>query len=175
MTCTPVFFPGSWDAIVLPASVFFSLPQLRWDSPTIDLMVYGPSHLLRKAWLSGARDYLKEPWQPEELFLRLRGPMPFSLKWSWGDGTLYLQGTQLHSEQDLPMVHLTQTEADLLRVLVQRQGQVVSRAVLSWAAQCSEGRVVDTLLARLRKKIQAVVRFDDDPLPSIRGLGYRLP
>ncbi len=84
--------------------------------------MYGPAHLLRKAWLSGARDYLKEPWHPDELFLRVRGPMPSSIKWDWGNGTLHLQGTRLRSKADSPMVRLTRAEADLLRVLVQRAG-----------------------------------------------------
>ncbi len=140
-----------------------------------DFLVYGPPHLFRKSWLSGAKDYLRDPWQPDELFLRMRGPLPVSSKWYWGECRLLLDGMTIRTDPGCVSVHLSRTESDLLRILVQRQGQVVSRSVLSWAAHCSEGRVVDTLMARLRGKLQRVAERNDDPVPSVRGLGYRLP
>jgi len=161
--------------VILPASEFFSTAQLRKNPPALDLVVYGPAHLFRKAWLSGVRDYLRDPWLPEELFLRVRGPLPSSLKWDWGEYNLSLRGTKLIEDSSSKEIRLSRAEADLLRVLAQRQGQAVSRNLLAWAAQCSEGRVIDTLMARLRKKIQAISSVEDDPVPSIRGFGYRLP
>ena len=65
MTCAPSFFPGTWDAVIAPAQAFFSTPQLK----RLHVLVYGPAHLMRAAWLAGASDYLKEPWTAEELFL----------------------------------------------------------------------------------------------------------
>ena len=173
MTCAPSFFPGPWDAVVVPVSAFFSTPLLR-QGKGMDLIVYGPAHLLRKSWLSGVRDYLKEPWLPDELFLRLRGPLPTSLKWSWGERLLSLNAMTVAADTGF-QIKLSRTEADILRLLVQRQGVTVSRNVLSWAAECSSGRVVDTLVARLRRKLQSVTGLQDDPIPSVRGLGYRLP
>lgn len=156
---------------MVPASVFFGQPGLRKVS---SLVVYGPPHLFRSAWLSGVLDYLREPWQPEELFLRLRGPRPAFLEWSWGGLPLKLEG-QLLSCGRSERTKLTATEADLLRTLVMRRGLTVSRIVLGWAASCSQGRVVDTLMGRLRRKIQRLTGVDDDPVPGVRGLGYRLP
>ena len=163
--------PGPWDAAVVPAAVFFSLPDLR---QTTELVVYGPAHLFRAAWLAGAHDYLREPWEPEELFLRLRGPLPSRMEWVWAGRRLRLEGLVLSLDDGL-RAKLSPTEADLLRILVQRRGLAVSRTVLGWAASCSTGRVVDTLVARLRRKIQGLVATDDDPVLGVRGLGYRLP
>jgi DNA-binding response OmpR family regulator len=150
--------------------VFFSLPELRH---TTDLIVYGPPHLFRAAWLGGVVDYLREPWQPEELFLRLRGPLPSRVEWVWQDRKVRLEGLVLALD-DL-RTKLSPTEADLLKILVQRRGMAVSRAVLGWAASCSAGRVVDTLVARVRRKLQGLAATEEDPIVAVRGLGYRLP
>jgi DNA-binding response OmpR family regulator len=158
---------------VLPAEQFFSQRQLRSGPEAVDLLPYGPAHLFRAAWLSGAQDYLREPWQPDELFLRLKGPRPPKLTWAVGAGTLSLEGCRLAGPTDA--VKLTSVEAELLRILVQRRGVAVSRAVLAWGAACSEGRAVDTLMGRLRIKVQRV-SFPGAAVPeAVRGVGYRLP
>jgi len=136
-------------------------------------VAYGPAHLLRAAWLAGAQDYLREPWEPEELFLRLEGPRPPRIAWETQGKWVRLEGLSVLPEGGEP-VALTATEAELLRVLVQRRGRVVSREVLGSAAACSSGRVIDTLIARLRQKIQGF-SGNEDPIPSVRGRGYRLP
>lgn len=155
----------------MPAKQFFSTPDLRQNH---NLVVYGPAHLLRAAWLSGAQDYLREPWDPEELFLRLRGPQPPFVQWVWMDRRFKLEGVSLKRE-DGHKVRLSPTEAGLLRILVQRRGTTVSRGVLGWAASCSTGRVIDTLVGRLRRKLQDLAGVDDDPISGVRGLGYCLP
>jgi DNA-binding response OmpR family regulator len=70
---------------------------------------------------------------------------------------------------------LSAAEAGILRLLVQRQGTPVSRAVLGWGATCAEGRVVDTLVGRIRAKIRTLTRSEANPVVAVRGLGYRLP
>lgn len=134
--------------------------------------MYGPAHLFRGAWLAGVNDYLKEPWSPDELFLRLRGPAPAWLEWQASGMACRMEGLQL--VRGAEGVTLSGSEAAVLRVLVQRRGTPVSRAILGWVAGCSEGRVIDTLVARLRKKLEAV-GADDHGLVAVRGLGYRLP
>lgn len=159
--------------MVLPAEQFFVLKQLRTGPEAVDQLPYGPAHLFRAVWLSGALDYLRDPWQPDELFLRLKGPRPPRLSWEVGDGTLNLEGCRLSGTTSA--VRLTPVEAELLRILVQRRGVAVSRAVLAWGAACSEGRAVDTLMGRLRIKLQEV-SFPGAPVPeAVRGVGYRLP
>ena len=140
----------------------------------MNLVVYGPAHLFRAAWLSGAQEYLRDPWQPEELFLRLRGPRTPFVEWTWGNRGLHLEGRSLVAD-DGTKTRLSTTEAELLRILVQRRGSAVTRGVLGWAASCSGGRVVDTLVARLRRKLQDLIGVEDDPILGVRGLGYRLP
>jgi len=136
------------------------------------MVAYGPAHLLRAAWLSGAFDYLREPWSAEELFLRVRGPRPPRLKWSTGNGELVLDGSTLSSPER--SVSLSPAETELLRLLVLRRGIPVARAVLGWGTGCTEGRAIDTLMGRLRTKIMAVSPAASVP-QAVRGVGYRLP
>lgn len=156
---------------MVPVTHFFAIPNLR---KRMCLVVYGPQYLFRSAWIAGAQEYLKEPWEPEELFLRLEGPRPPFVEWKTQGCTLRLEELTVTREGG-PKVALSSAEAEFLRVLVQRRGVAVSRPVLGWAASCSSGRVVDTLVARLRRKIQELLGCDEDPIPSVRGLGYRLP
>lgn len=171
VTVSPSYVPGAWDAIALPADQFFSNQNLR---RSLAVLVYGPMHLFRAAWLAGAVDYLKEPWEPEELFLRLEGSRPAVLEWSWAGHRFRLEDKTLGVETGR-LMHLPTTEADLLKILAQRRGLVVSREVLAWAANCSPGRVVDTLMARLRGRILSLSGAEGNPIPSVRGLGYRIP
>jgi len=170
--CTLSFFSGSWDAVAVPASQFLTIPLLR--KLPCPVLAYGASHLFRVTWLAGVWDYLREPWETEELFLRLRGFQPSFASWCWGGSKLTLDGLVLGSENGLT-VCLTPAEADILRLLVARQGLAVSRAILALAGSVSEGRVVDTLIGRLRNKLKTVTNNTENPLTVVRGVGYRLP
>ena len=174
MECAPSFFSGPWDAVIAPASVFFSTQELRRRTGRANVLVYGPPHLLRAAWLAGALDYLKEPWTEDELYLRLGGARPGWLEWRW-EGTLLRLAADQVSLETGDLQELSPAEAEILRVLVQRQGTPVSRAVLGWAAGCSEGRVIDTLVGRVRTKLQTLTHATANPIAPVRGLGYRLP
>ncbi|MGE5127867.1 MAG: winged helix-turn-helix domain-containing protein, partial [Betaproteobacteria bacterium] len=74
-------------------------------------------------------------------------------------------------------VRLTLLEAMLLKLLVQKRGQVVSKAEILekvWnLSPDTETRAVDNFVMRLRRHL------DDDPrsprlLQTVRGVGYRL-
>ena len=156
---------------MVPAALFFSTPTLR-QTAAFPVLVYGPDYLFRSAWLSGAWDYLREPWTSEELFLRLRGCAPSVVQWTVAGRICRLEGRKLVAEDS--GVRLSAAEAELLRLLALRRGSVVSRTVLAWAAGCLEGRVVDTLIGRLRTKMERL-GLPRDLIASARGLGYRLP
>lgn len=169
-----MFFAGSWDAVVLPADHFFAQKELLRGDRVPEVVVYGPPESLRASWVAGAFDYLKEPWEPEELFLRLRGPSPPAVHWQSSGRRLVLEAGRIWSDNGTA-VALTSAETGLLRILVLRRGQAVSREILGWSAGCSSGRAVDTLVGRLRQKlVQAAGPLTTVP-EAVRGLGYRLP
>jgi DNA-binding response OmpR family regulator len=128
---------------------------------------------MRAAWLAGAMDYLKEPWEPEELFLRIRGPRTAAVSCTWQGKSLRLEGIELRADDRT--VQLSAAEAELMRMLIKRRGMAVPRRILAWAAGCTDGRVVDTLISRIRVKLAEVAGTSAKCLVAIRGVGYSFP
>ena len=71
------------------------------------------------------------------------------------------------------VVHLTDRERDMLRVLAATPGETVPRLALAGNGTGSNERAVDVQVNRLRRKIE---RDPAHPLivQTVRGIGYRL-
>jgi two-component system phosphate regulon response regulator OmpR len=71
------------------------------------------------------------------------------------------------------VVHLTDRERDMLRLLVDNIGETVPRARLAGNGGSASERAVDVQINRLRRKIE---RDPANPLiiQTVRGVGYRL-
>jgi two-component system alkaline phosphatase synthesis response regulator PhoP len=130
----------------------------------------------------GGDDYLGKPFNLRELLLRVRG-MLRRLGW-YGQA---MQATRIGGvtvdfgkgeviDRDGERSSLAEKEALILRLLVERAGQVVSRDEILervWGYEVSPStRAVEHMVVRLRKLIEP------DPerpryLHTVRGLGYR--
>jgi len=134
----------------------------------------------------GADDYLVKPFRLDELLARTRGllrrrrwdgavdgalPAPVAI----GASTLHFDRFEL--ETPAGVVSLTTREMGLLRALVDRGGEAVTRGELLetvWGLRPdTRTRVVDSFVVRLRRYLEP------DParprhLLSVRGRGYRL-
>ena len=136
----------------------------------------------------GADDYVSKPFHVREVLTRVRSVLRRSQEKDLARDQLHQPGKrlrfanwildfekrELRSTAGVPC-QLTTAEFELLAVLVQRPNRVLSRGTLldllkgqDWAAY---DRIIDTQVARLRKKIEANA---DAPelIKTVRGVGY---
>jgi len=165
------------DVYVVPAE---SLPGLnRSGNPRnwVPVLSYGPGELLGQAFRDGCADYLKTPWDPEELFIRVeKNVKTRSIALPWGKINLFPD----LATSPFGSVKLSIQEFSILKVLAQKQGDVVPREVLYkvlWGKIKEQSRVVDMHISSIRKKIQTLMPgdFEDTVIKSAHGYGYFIP
>jgi two-component system, OmpR family, alkaline phosphatase synthesis response regulator PhoP len=195
--------PPAFDAVVLDVMLpgkdgFTVAAELRAAKnfvPVLMLTARGRAEDVLKGFASGADDYLPKPFELPILLARLQGLLR-RREWSrlssssgtantvaGSDGndvfsfdgrTLDFQKLELRVKGST--TQLTLMEAELLRHLVRKSGQVVSRkSILEevWGLhEDTDTRAIDNFIVRLRRYIE------DDPatpthLLTVRGVGYR--
>jgi two-component system, OmpR family, response regulator RegX3 len=159
-----------------------------WSShPGFPVLLIGPNDelLATKALALGADDYLQLPLRPAELVARVRAVLRRAPR---GSGYQALEGTvtevgevRLSAEshevtlRDAP-VHLPLREFELLKLLMDNAGIVLSRATLMsrlWGPSAPlDSTSLEVHIRRLRSKLE------DDPaspkrIVTVRGIGYR--
>jgi DNA-binding winged helix-turn-helix (wHTH) protein len=172
--------PADFAAELLSPAPARRVPEsvVRVRPVSVPVIACGPAALMRSSFLSGCADFLREPWQPEELGLRALGVLQrmrkrFEFPW----GSLSLQGTLL--ETPTGEVMLTFHESRILRALLMGRGGPVSRQALSYFLWGNPGpagsRVVDVHVAAIRKKVSSAVPEAGRFIRAVRREGYVIP
>jgi two-component system alkaline phosphatase synthesis response regulator PhoP len=127
----------------------------------------------------GADDYVPKPFSPKILFSRIkavlrRGQEPRKATKTYKFGDFFVDPERyivLKRDRSIP---LTLSEFGILRRLLTRQGQVLSRNQLLDDLQNDDAfivdRNIDVHIASLRKKLGPNFRW----IETVRGVGYRL-
>jgi len=132
----------------------------------------------------GADDYLAKPFNPQELVARIRAILR-RIKPQTNDakkartplvvGDVEMDRGARVVRRHGETVNLTSVEFDLLEVLLQSAGQVISRETLTRDVLGREfspfDRSIDTHVCNLRKKIGSLPQ-GTDRIKGVRGIGY---
>jgi DNA-binding response OmpR family regulator len=157
-------------------------------TPVLILTAKDAPQDLTRGLEEGADDYLTKPFHLDELLARVRGLLR-RRRWEGAAGAdpeasapIRVGAAVLHGDRfelDTPggTVQLTTREMGLLRALLDREGEAVTRGELLeevWGLRPdTRTRVVDSFIVRLRRYIEP-----DPAKPrhnvSVRGHGYRL-
>lgn len=187
---------GGYDAVVLDVmlpglSGFEVAAQLRQRQryvPILMLTARGRPADVVEGFQAGADDYLPKPFELAVLIARIEAllrrrrwgqrDVPAAVvpadRYAFAGREIDFAGLELRREgRTFP---LTLMEANLLRFLVQREGQVVSRKDILeqvWGVhEDTDTRAIDNFVVRLRRHLE------DDPasprhLLTVRSVGYR--
>lgn len=144
------------------------------DAPAY--LAYGDAGYLASCVLRGCSDFLKDPWDAEELEFRL-GRFARPPEFAVAGTRIRLETTRLVSEHGATAI--TPAEHAILQTLARRPGRIVTRAALFyavWGAEGGSSRLVDVYISRLRRRLGEVLPIgaESDVLRSIRGRGYTL-
>lgn len=146
------------------------------NTPAIIITTHSEIEYLKKAFALGCYDYLKKPFDMEELILRIHNALRLSNPQYKNDTIPLSQGytySLITSElfyHDFP-IELTRIESLLLRILIQNIGNVVSSDTIQdyvWDNQEIAPSTMRYWIHRLMKKLKSGM------IVNVRGIGYRL-
>ena len=175
----------SFDLVILDVmmpgedglSLLKSVREKKHDTPVILLTARGLPAERIEGLRIGADDYLSKPFEPEELLLRIASILKRAVPEAPVE-EIKLSGMVFHVargelRKDGRIVRLTEREMQLLSILAQRTGAVISRRDLAVLTAAGVERSVDVQVTRLRRKIERDPR-EPVHLQTVRGVGYRL-
>jgi len=176
----------SFDLLVLdvmmPGETGFELAKAIRTSSTVPILMLTARDETQdriKGLELGADDYVPKPFEARELSLRIANilkrqlppPAPQVESLKFGEFIFHVGRGELRRGEEV--VHLTDREREMLRVLSACPGETIPRLALAGSGGAANERAVDVQVNRLRRKIE---RDPAHPLivQTVRGLGYRL-
>jgi two-component system phosphate regulon response regulator OmpR len=167
--------------VMMPGETGFDLARFIRTSSSVPIIMLTARHEAEariEGLQIGADDYVAKPFEPRELVLRIgnilkrSAPPPVETleQIAFGPYVYHLERGELRLSDEI--IHLTDREREMLRILSASPGETVPRAALTGGGTVNE-RAVDVQINRLRRKIEK------DPanplfLQAVRGIGYRL-
>src|SRR5213082_2804115 len=167
--------------VMMPGETGFDLARSIRTSSSVPILMLTARHEAEshiEGLQIGADDYVAKPFEPRELALRIgnilkrSAPPPVASleQVAFGPYVFHLERGELRIGEEI--IHLTDREREMLRILSSAPGETVPRAALTSGGTVNE-RADDVEINRLRRKIE---RDPANPLflQAVRGIGYRL-
>lgn len=168
--------------VMMPGETGFELARSIRASSAVPIVMLTARHEAEsriEGLQIGADDYVAKPFEPRELVLRIANILkraapaaaPVIESVAFGPYVYHLERGELREGERV--IHLTDRERDMLRILAATPGETVPRGALTGGDGSVNERAVDVQINRLRRKIE---RDPAKPLflQAVRGVGYRL-
>ena len=168
--------------VMMPGETGFDLARFIRSSSSVPIIMLTARHEAEsriEGLQIGADDYVAKPFEPRELILRIgnilkrTAPPPVEVmeQVAFGPYVYHLERGELRQSEEV--IHLTDREREMLRILATARGETVPRSTLTGGDGTVNERAVDVQINRLRRKIE---RDPANPLflQAVRGIGYRL-
>lgn len=162
-------------------TVLKNLRAAHVNLPVLMLTAFGKANQKVEGLEAGADDYVVKPVDAVELNARLHA-LVRARQWSTEDsdtiraGDILVSPTKYRAWRDGQSLDLPHTELRLLAELARHAGSVLTRPMLLekvWNYDFEPTtNIVDTYIKRLRKKLME--HGGDDPISTLRGVGYML-
>ena len=173
--------------IMMPSMDGITATQhIRLTNNDIPIMILSSSNSSRdriNGLRSGADDYMSKPFELEELLLRVQKlirrtqqHLPRLTLTEYKFGVNYIDFNSFKAIGTLGEFKLTKKEAQLLKLLIEKKNQVVTREEILktvWGyTVCPSTRTIDNFILAFRKYFEADAK---NPLffLSLRGVGYK--
>ena len=142
-------------------------------TPAIYLTSHQEKSVLQEGFASGADDYIKKPFDSDELLLRIQALLRRSSRdEAQCEGSLCVDHKRSVILEDGIELSLSKKEFTLLSLLIANGGKTVSKEMIidvlwSHNSSVSDGSI-RVLITRLKQELQSA------EIENIRGIGYRL-
>ncbi len=136
------------------------------QTPTIYITALTDINSLSKGFALGAEDYIKKPFDPEELVVRIKSKYQNQQTFFQHKDILYYphDGKILKGEK---AITLGEVQQKIFVSLIERQGEVVSSFELMDLLEHQNANALRVNLAKLKSKLDLEIK-------NIRGQGYML-
>jgi two-component system alkaline phosphatase synthesis response regulator PhoP len=139
-------------------------------SSWLPIIAFGTDAYLPHAFLMGCSDYIKTPFDPEELYFRVIRCTSHRFRiFKWGNITFF----PFFADLDGKLIQLSKQEYTVMFVLARNIGKTVHRRTLAyalWGTHCIRTRTIDMHISSLRKKLFPLLKG----IYTIHGEGYLL-
>jgi len=143
------------------------------NTPTIYLTSHQEKSVMQEGFESGADDYIKKPFDSDELLLRIKALLRRTQKRERAcQGRLCVDHERSVIFEEDEELSLSKKEFTLLALLIESGGKTVSKEMIIDALWSHNSSVSDgsirVLITRLKQELHTV------EIENIRGIGYRL-
>ena len=141
-----------------------SLRNASDNTPTIFISAMIDIKTMTKGFNLGADDYIKKPFDPEELILRISSKIKKETECIVYKDLVYNPMTR-ELKKDNHLLSLSVMLLDMFHILITSKNQVVDKMVLEECMQHPSAQALRVAVNKLKK-------ITDLPIKNIRGVGY---